>query len=86
MLSPRDAKINKAQTVVKEFKKSSIQHGRFMHLYYLNQLVLPYWDIILLLFLFFFFFFFFFFKFYFIFKLYITVLDLPNIKMNTPHV
>ena len=26
--------------------------------------------------------FFFFFKFYFIFKLYITVLDLPNIKMN----
>ena len=30
--------------------------------------------------LFFFFFFFFFFKFYFIFKLYITVLDLPNIK------
>ena len=27
-------------------------------------------------------FFFFFFKFYFIFKLYITVLDLPNIKMN----
>ena len=29
-------------------------------------------------------FFFFFFKFYFIFKLYITVLDLPNIKMNPP--
>ena len=28
--------------------------------------------------------FFFFFKFYFIFKLYITVLDLPNIKMNPP--
>ena len=51
MLSPRDAKINKAQTVVKEFKKLSIQHVRFMHLYYLNQLVLPYWDIILLLFL-----------------------------------
>ena len=41
---------------------------------------------------FFFFFFFefyfiyFFFKFYFIFKLYITVLDLPNIKMNPPQV
>ena len=32
------------------------------------------------------FFFFFFFKFYFIFKLYITVLDLPNIKMNPPQV
>ena len=31
-------------------------------------------------------FFFFFFKFYFIFKLYITVLDLPNIKMNPPQV
>ena len=30
--------------------------------------------------------FFFFFKFYFIFKLYITVLDLPNIKMNPPQV
>ena len=29
---------------------------------------------------------FFFFKFYFIFKLYITVLDLPNIKMNPPQV
>ena len=28
--------------------------------------------------------FFCFFKFYFIFKLYITVLDLPNIKMNPP--
>ena len=28
----------------------------------------------------------FFFKFYFIFKLYITVLDLPNIKMNPPQV
>ena len=27
-----------------------------------------------------------FFKFYFIFKLYITVLDLPNIKMNPPQV
>ena len=27
----------------------------------------------------------FFFKFYFIFKLYITVLDLPNIKMNPPY-
>ena len=34
----------------------------------------------------FFFFFFFFFNFYFIFKLYITVLDLPNIKMNPPQV
>ena len=33
-----------------------------------------------------FFFIFFFFKFYFIFKLYITVLDLPNIKMNPPQV
>ena len=33
-----------------------------------------------------FFFFFFFFKFYFIFKLYITVSDLPNIKMNPPQV
>ena len=32
------------------------------------------------------FFFFFFFLFYFIFKLYITVLDLPNIKMNPPQV
>ena len=32
------------------------------------------------------FFSFFFFKFYFIFKLYITVLDLPNIKMNPPQV
>ena len=32
------------------------------------------------------FFFFFFFKFYFIFKLYITVLVLPNIKMNPPQV
>ena len=31
-------------------------------------------------------FFFFFFKFYFIFKLYINVLDLPNIKMNPPQV
>ena len=31
-------------------------------------------------------FFFLFFKFYFIFKLYITVLDLPNIKMNPPQV
>ena len=31
-------------------------------------------------------FFCFFFKFYFIFKLYITVLDLPNIKMNPPQV
>ena len=30
--------------------------------------------------------FFFFFNFYFIFKLYITVLDLPNIKMNPPQV
>ena len=30
--------------------------------------------------------FFFFFKFYFIFKLYINVLDLPNIKMNPPQV
>ena len=30
--------------------------------------------------------FFFFFKFYFIFKLYITVLVLPNIKMNPPQV
>ena len=29
---------------------------------------------------------FFFLKFYFIFKLYITVLDLPNIKMNPPQV
>ena len=29
---------------------------------------------------------FFFFKFYFIFKLYITVLVLPNIKMNPPQV
>ena len=29
---------------------------------------------------------FFFFQFYFIFKLYITVLDLPNIKMNPPQV
>ena len=38
------------------------------------------------LFFFFGFFFFFFFKFYFIFKLYITVLDLPNIKMNPPQV
>ena len=43
-------------------------------------------------FFFFFFFFFFyfilfyFFKFYFIFKLNITVLDLPNIKMNLPQV
>ena len=35
---------------------------------------------------FFFFFFFFFLKFYFIFKLYITVLVLPNIKMNLPQV
>ena len=34
----------------------------------------------------FFFFYFFFFKFYFIFKLNITVLDLPNIKMNPPQV
>ena len=32
------------------------------------------------------FYYFFFFKFYFIFKLYITVLDLPNIKMNPPQV
>ena len=32
------------------------------------------------------FFLFFFFKFYFIFKLYITVLVLPNIKMNPPQV
>ena len=31
-------------------------------------------------------FFFIFLKFYFIFKLYITVLDLPNIKMNPPQV
>ena len=31
-------------------------------------------------------FFFYFLKFYFIFKLYITVLDLPNIKMNPPQV
>ena len=39
-------------------------------------------------FFFFLFFFFFvcFFKFYFIFKLNITVLDLPNIKMNPPQV
>ena len=29
---------------------------------------------------------FFFFQFYFIFKLYITVLDLPNVKMNPPQV
>ena len=36
--------------------------------------------------LFFFFSTFFFFFFYFIFKLYITVLDLPNIKMNPPQV
>ena len=35
---------------------------------------------------FFFFFFNFFFKFYFIFRLYITVLVLPNIKMNPPQV
>ena len=34
----------------------------------------------------FYFFFYFFLKFYFIFKLYITVLDLPNIKMNPPQV
>ena len=33
-----------------------------------------------------FFFFIFFLKFYFIFKLNITVLDLPNIKMNPPQV
>ena len=33
-----------------------------------------------------FYFIYFFFKFYFIFKLYITVLDLPNIKMNPPQV
>ena len=33
-----------------------------------------------------FFIFFLFFKFYFIFKLYITVLVLPNIKMNPPQV
>ena len=37
-------------------------------------------------FYFFFFLFFFFLKFYFIFKLYITVLVLPNIKMNPPQV
>ena len=37
-------------------------------------------------FFFFFFFFSFFLKFYFIFKLYITVLVLPNIKMNPPQV
>ena len=35
---------------------------------------------------FFFIFYYFFFKFYFIFKLYITVLDLPDIKMNPPQV
>ena len=37
-------------------------------------------------FFYFFYFILFFFKFYFIFKLYITVLDLPNIKMNPPQV
>ena len=37
-------------------------------------------------FFFFLFFLFYFFKFYFIFKLYITVLVLPNIKMNPPQV
>lgn len=51
IFSSRDIKISKTHTLLSRFSKIFIQDDKSMHLYYLNQLVLSYWNITILGFL-----------------------------------